>query len=236
LSDTHLLSDPSAQAWGHNPAENLALVMNALPAHVDVMVVTGDVVQDGSVEAYRLAQTLIEGRATHTYFVPGNHDDRDAMGAVLGPVEDLRVTPLSDRWTLVSVNTQWLGHDAGYIPVETLDRLRQHVEQVKTHLALCMHHPPISPCAQPECGLMGSDRLLRALRNGPVRVVLSGHVHQKFQTTRDGVTFLGAPSTFRQLRHGQHPHYTDTGEPPAAQLLRLHDNGDVECRYVTGRR
>ena len=58
VSDTHLLGDPNAWRWGHNPAENLASVMHALPP-VDATVVTGDIADDGSVEAYRIAETLI---------------------------------------------------------------------------------------------------------------------------------------------------------------------------------
>ena len=57
ISDTHLLSDPGASAWGQNPAENLASVMRALPP-VDVLVATGDIVDDGTIEAYRLADAL----------------------------------------------------------------------------------------------------------------------------------------------------------------------------------
>jgi hypothetical protein len=63
--------------------------------------------------------------------------------------------------------------------------------------------------------------------------VLSGHVHQRFETTRHDVRFLGAPSTFRQLRRGGVGHYQDTGEPPAAQLLELFDDGAVSCRAVS---
>ncbi len=48
----------------------------------------------------------------------------------------------------------------------------------------------------------------------PVHLVLSGHVHQQFDVTRRGVRFIGARSTFRQLRHGGDPRCTDTGEYP----------------------
>src|SRR5207249_4393872 len=107
LSDTHLLADPSAWVWGHNPAENLASVLDVLPP-VDAIVVTGDIAEDGSIDAYRLADTLTAGRAARRYFIAGNHDDRDAMCAVLGEVEDFRVVELSDRWALGLLNSQWI--------------------------------------------------------------------------------------------------------------------------------
>ena len=231
VSDTHLLSDPSVSRWGQNPAENLASVMNALPP-VDAIVATGDIADDGTIEAYRLADALIQGGARRRYFIAGNHDDSVAMAAVFGEVEDWRLVELSEHWTLGLLNTQWIGHEAGWVTDRTLARLRSGLDAVETHVVLCLHHPPLSPCPRPSCGLIGGDRLLRVLRGGPVRVVLSGHVHQQFEAVDEGIRFLGAPSTFGQLRHGGDPHYNDTGEPPGAQLLELHDDGDTDHRTV----
>ena len=66
-----------------------------------------------------------------------------------------------------------------------------------------------------------------------MKVVLSGHLHQHFEVNDNGITFLGGPSTLNQLCHGGDPHYTDTGEPPGALLLELHDDGGVNHRLVT---
>jgi 3',5'-cyclic-AMP phosphodiesterase len=231
LSDTHLLAEPSASLWGRNPAANVAAVMSALPS-VDAIVVTGDVAEDGTEEAYRLADTLIEQASARRFIIAGNHDNGDAMRAVFGDARAMRLVDLSPRWTLALLNSQWVGHDAGHIPDIVLDRLASDLDRVTSHVVLCVHHPPLSPCPQPDCGLTNSDRLLEALRDSPVRVVLSGHVHQAFKTVADGITFLGAPSTFRQLRHGGDPHYTDTGEPPNALLVQLHDDGRADHEHL----
>ena len=231
LSDTHLLCDPNGWLWGRNPAETLAAVMNALPP-VDTIVVTGDIADDGSIEAYRLADALTAEKSTHRYFIAGNHDDCDAMRAVFSQVEAVRVVELSERWLLVLLNSQWIGHEAGYVTDSVLERLKSDLDRVETHALLCLHHPPLSPCPRSDCGLRDSDRLLEVLRGGPVRVVLSGHVHQHFEVRRGGITFLGAPSTLVQVRHGDDPHYTDTDAPPAAQLIELHDDGHATRRFV----
>jgi len=231
LSDTHLLRDPNAWHWGHNPAANLASMMTALPP-VDAIVVTGDLADDASVEAYRTVDALTVGRSPSRYFIPGNHDDRDAMGAVFGEIEDVRVVDLSARWSLVLVNSQWIGHEAGYLGDEVLIRLASALDGAGSDVVVCLHHPPLSPCPRPDCGLRDSGRLLDVLRGGPVRVVLSGHVHQPFHVVRGGITFLGAPSTLGQLRHGGDPHYTDTEEPPGGRLIELHDDGHLAHHVV----
>ena len=231
ISDTHLLSDPGASAWGQNPAENLASVMHALPP-VDVLVATGDIVDDGTIEAYQLADALTRRGAGRRSVIPGNHDDPATMAAVFGETEDWRLVELSKHWTLGLLNTQWIGHEAGCVTDRTLARVRSGLDRAATHVVLALHHPPRSPCPQLDCGLIGGDRLLRVLRGGPVRVVLSGHVHQHFEASDDGIALLGAPATFSQLRHGGDPHYTDTGEPPGAQILDLHDDGDFDRHIV----
>jgi predicted phosphodiesterase len=171
--------------------------MNALPP-VDAIVVTGDIADDGSVEAYRLADALTAGKSARRYFIAGNHDDRSMMRAVFGEVDEVRVVELSERWSLVLLNSQWVGHEAGYVTDSVLDRLASDLDRVENHVLLCLHHPPLSPCPQPDCGLRDSDRLLEVLHGGPVRAVLSGHVHQDYEFAHEGITFLGAPSTFGQ--------------------------------------
>jgi Icc protein len=232
LSDTHLLADAAALLWGHNTTRNLLAVMEALPPRVDVMVVTGDIAEDGSADAYRRALLLTEQRAQQRYFLAGNHDDPDVMRGVLGAPEPLRMVSIGEHWTMALVNSQSIGHEAGKVDDETLAQLREELGRVKTHVVLCLHHPPVSPCGNPACGMLDPGPLQAVIDGGPVRLVLSGHVHQQFDTTRGGVRFLGAPSTFRQLRHGGDPHYTDTHEPPAAQLVELLDNGEATRRVV----
>jgi Icc protein len=231
VSDTHLLADPNVSLFGHNPAKNLKAVLNALPP-VDAMVLSGDIADDASVAAYRLVDALTAGRAACRCVIAGNHDDGEAMRSVFGVLDDVRVVELSTRWSLVLLNSQWIGHEAGCISESVLERLDRDLNRVETHIVLCLHHPPLSPCPKLDCGLRDRDRLLELLRDSSVRVVLSGHVHQHFEVEHEGIAFFGAPSTLGQLRHGGEPHYTDTAEPPAAQLVEVHDDGHAACQVV----
>ena len=232
LSDTHLLADPDALLWDHNTTRSLEAVVAALPRRVDVVVVTGDVAEDGTHEAYQRVLSFTAGRADQRYFVPGNHDDPDVIREVLGTAPALRMVRIAEHWTMALLDSQWVGHEAGRIADETLAELRDELARARTHVVVCLHHPPISPCDNAACGLTGSDALLEVIEGGPVRLVISGHVHQHFDATVRGIRFIGAPSTFRQLRHGGEPHYTDTAESPAALLLDLLDDGEVSCRVV----
>ena len=178
---------------------------------------------------------MTRGVAPRRYFLAGNHDDPRAMQAVLGPPDGLRTARISDTWTIALLDTHWSGHEEGRVGADTLGRLHRELASIESHVALWLHHPPVSPCSNTACGLSDADDLLEVVRNTRVRVVMSGHVHQQFDTTMDGIRFLGGPSTFRQLRHGGDPHYQDTHEPPAGQLVELADDGAVDCQIVRAR-
>jgi 3',5'-cyclic-AMP phosphodiesterase len=235
LSDTHLLADPMAELWGLITTRNLEAVMGELPGWVDVMVITGDIAEDGAPEAYRRAMALTDDRAGQRHFLAGNHDRPEAMRSAVGSTPPVRLVPLSNHWTAALLDSQWVGNEAGRVGPDALAQLRRELAGARTDVVLCLHHPPISPCDGSACGLADAEDLLAVIRNSPVRLVLSGHVHQQFDTTIDGIRFLGAPSTFRQLRHGGEPHYQDTHEPPAAQLLELTDSGSVDRHLIEAR-
>ena len=85
LSDTHLMADPTARLWNHNTTTNLVAALQALPARVDALVVSGDVAEDGTQAACERALALTAGRSNTLHFLAGNHDDPAAMRAVFGP-------------------------------------------------------------------------------------------------------------------------------------------------------
>ena len=236
LSDLHLVGEAAPLPFGQDSAASLAAVVDAFPARPDVAVMTGDLADDGSIEAYHRIHGLTADLADEVHSVPGNHDDPAAMYELLGGSDALRVVRLSRSWTMLLVNSQWSGHDAGRISPETLAALDEALAKTKQHVIVSMHHPPASTCDDPYCGIVNSEEILRVLHRGQrVRAVLSGHLHRAFDNHRDGIRFLGAPSTCRQLTHGGVPHFAPTSAPPAARLFDLHRDGTITYETVSAR-
>jgi Icc protein len=236
LSDTHLVAEqPGPGMYGINTAENLAAILDAFPVRPDAAVITGDVAEDGAVAAYEAARTITSDFAAELHVVPGNHDDRSNMVEVFGDVGP-RMISLSRHWAMALVDSQWSGHGNGQIAPEGIAALDASLAHADGNVVVCLHHPPVSPCDDPYCTITNATEMSRVLRRHEcVRVVLSGHLHRVFDTTVDGIRFLGAPSTFRQLEHGHEPHFRTTTEPPAARLVELHDDGTVTYRDVSAR-
>jgi 3',5'-cyclic-AMP phosphodiesterase len=232
----HVVGEGAALPFGQDTAASLAAVVAALRVRPDVAVLSGDLADDGSTEAYRRIRTLTADLADEVHSVPGNHDDPAGMYEVLGGSDELRLVRLSRSWTMLLVSSQWPGHDAGRITPETFAAVDEALAKTKQHVIACMHHPPVSTCDDPYCRIVNAADTLSVLnRHQRVRAVLSGHLHRAFDNQRDGIRFLGAPSTCRQLTHGGVPHFAPTSAPPAARLFELHSDGAITYQTVAAR-
>ena len=79
LSDSHLMSDPDRKGMERGPtlpgAEALLSEIERLPAPVEFVLHTGDVVHDPDCEEeYQRALALFRRLSAPVYFLPGNHD------------------------------------------------------------------------------------------------------------------------------------------------------------------
>src|SRR5437879_5427173 len=163
LSDTHLAGEPGTLTYGQDAAANLGAVVEAFPSRPDVAVITGDLAEDGNIEAYRTVRALTSDLADELHVVPGNHDDRANMAQVFDACAALRFVTLSPRWTMVLVNSKWAGHGAGRIDSETLAALDRALAQSAHHAVVCMHHPPASTCDNAYCVIVNAAETLRVL-------------------------------------------------------------------------
>jgi 3',5'-cyclic AMP phosphodiesterase CpdA len=90
LSDTHVDQVDGPNSAGVNARESLRRILDDCREveNIDVVVVNGDVADDGSREAYVVVLELIGGfareRGIPAIFSTGNHDEREAFAEVLG--------------------------------------------------------------------------------------------------------------------------------------------------------
>ena len=77
LSDSHLFADADGSLLGLKTAQSLQQVIDLVRAEqpqIDGLLATGDLTQDGSVEAYQRFRTLTAPLAPFGRWIPGNHD------------------------------------------------------------------------------------------------------------------------------------------------------------------
>lgn len=220
---------------GVNVLDSLRCVVSAAQADrplPDLVIATGDLVHDESVEGYRLLADTLRELPAPVYCLPGNHDVPSRMREVLNS-EAVRYAAewLTGRWQVILLDSAEPGQASGHLSAGELSRLRDCLQRrPERHALIALHHPPVaigSPWMD-AMGLANDEEFFDAIDAFPqVRGVVWGHIHQEFDAERRGVRLLGAPSTCVQFApHAEH--CLVDPRPPAYRWLHLHADGRIE--------
>ncbi|GAA2658537.1 metallophosphoesterase [Paractinoplanes durhamensis] len=205
LSDTHLTRAHGLDSDGVDTRASLRRILDdcrEIPG-LDVVVVTGDIADDGSPEAYTETRDLVvafaRARRVPVLFSTGNHDERTAFTAVLGsghvdaagrdrPVaqfggadgERAAVTMVSG-YRIITLDSLVPGKSYGRISEAQLAWLRGVLAQPAPYATiLAFHHPPVAVpgvAVQAALGLRNGSELADAIAATDVRLILCGHFH-----------------------------------------------------------
>jgi 3',5'-cyclic AMP phosphodiesterase CpdA len=204
LSDTHLYGDGRLH---YGIVDTLAALDRVLARaasleRVDLVVVSGDLSEDGTPESYRkLAATLepwAAERGAALVYAMGNHDLPEAFEEVLGP----RETETTVRgFRVVTVDTSVPQAGYGKVDESQLDRLRDLLATPSERgTVVVLHHPPVSPTTvlfEP-LRLVDPQPLLDVCSDGDVdvRLILAGHYHHGLVTEGGpaGIPVVVAPA------------------------------------------
>lgn len=244
LSDTHLMpggapfreiADTSAALA--RAAETIAGLAERV-GPIDLVLVTGDLVEEGDAESYARFRELTAAIPAPMAVIPGNHDDREELRAAFADQPQMpRSGPVNWRLdlrgaTVVGLDSLVDGAPHGALPPETLDWLRRAIAGLPdTPLIVAVHHPPF-PVGIPfmdGIGLRAPEALLAILaeRFGPTLLV-AGHVHRTVMATGGHKAMAIAPSPSHAIALD--------ADPEAPLTLTLEPGGVLlhELRQVAG--
>ena len=168
--------------------------INALDPRPDLVVLIGDVVDEGHPDEYAAARAILSGLKPPLMVIPGNHDDPAACREAFpnqrptaGPVRviGLDVTiPGFHHGEVTDARASWLERTLAAEP----DRPP----------VLLMHQPPIVTGIPylDKYNCRGGDRLAAIVGRFPaIERILCGHVHRTMQMRFAGTLLCMAPST-----------------------------------------
>ena len=199
----------------------------------DAVLASGDLVDAGSDEEYRQLRELLAPFSMPVYFIPGNHDDRDALRSAfsehiyLGRIgEPTCYCVAGHPVRLIALDTTVAGETGGTLDRRQIDWLEGQLAAAPQQPALIfMHHPPFKTgiARMDEIGLdAASAAHLGAVvsRHAQIALLTCGHVHRAIQVRWYGTTASVCPSTAFQYGlnldgPGLQP---SPDEPPAYQL------------------
>lgn len=198
VSDLHL----NGTAPRLRRAERVADYLRALSPGPDVVLVTGDVADDGLPAEYAEAAAVLDG--LDPLVVPGNHDDRDALTAVFGPADRVHRTT---GGVFALCDSLVPGHGHGALSDGALEMIGGLVDEPGP-VVVALHHPPMpvghptmDPIALRDPSALGAVLGRRTART----LVLCGHLHMPIVTTFAGHPLVVAPGVASTLRSPEEP-------------------------------
>lgn len=217
ISDLHLEgqlgSAPSYQKF----LQVLALAQNE---HPDLLLLTGDLVNDGNKQVYDWLFKTLENTQIAFACIAGNHDVTLEHGKGLSfearsfePIEadtrllnqhKLTINLTQGAWQLLLLNSAVNGKIHGQLSTESLIWLKNQLDN-QTPTVIAMHHHPIDVGSAwiDAHRLQNHAEFWQIINQHPnVKAILCGHVHQAHTLTaptKHPCTIYTCPSTDRQF-------------------------------------
>ena len=230
ITDCHLPANPQQKYRGIKPHKNLkALLQKVKLLKPDLLLATGDLSEDGSLVSYKALQKFFKPFGIPVLALPGNHDDASLLAETFpgSPTDKISVSE-HDPWQIIRLNSSLPGKPEGRLSEEMLTELEEHLdENTQRPCLIALHHQPIAigspwidkyPLIEPQAFLQIIDQ------HPNVKAVIWGHVHQVFETNRNGTAMLGSPSSAINGLPGEQK-FTPDPTGPAFRWLELKADG-----------
>jgi 3',5'-cyclic-AMP phosphodiesterase len=195
-------------------------------AQPDVVVVAGDVTDDGYPDQYPQAKLELETIACeHVVLVPGNHDARNVGYVLFEDTFGSRDTRL--RLECAGLEVQLVGVDTSKPDLDEGEVGREHYGWIEEGFAgdadvrifVCHHHlMPVPGTGRERNQVLDAGDVISLLRQLSVDLVLSGHRHVPYVWPVAGM-YIVHSGTVSTLRTRGFPH-------PAYNLIRV-ENGRI---------
>lgn len=205
MSDLHLTKD-GCPIWETNTMEHFNQSIDIIRGmqNIDVILVTGDISDDGSEWTYQYADRLYSTLGIPTLCCPGNHDSLKMMLCEYKP-SFYQVLPHSciiEGWKLVMLNSVVSADDnpeqnksRGFLSDESLSYVKRELEEgLPTIIAL--HHPPLEPGGWLNRRLLENrDEFNQTINSYPnARLVIYGHIHYFTEVQQGHIKYSSSTS------------------------------------------
>jgi len=240
VTDCHLPADPEGSYRGINPRLNLEALLETVRARrPDLLLLTGDLSEDGSRASYRALRSIFQSFEAPVLALPGNHDDAALLEETFpgSPVDAIRVSE-HGAWQIVRLNSCLPGAPEGQVSDRAIAELEQHLAGNAGRAQLiALHHQPVA-VGNPwidRYPLMNPQPLLQLIDGySNVKAVVWGHIHQEFSTERNGTVMLGGPSSAINTLPGMQK-FTPDRMGPACRWLKLNADHTLSTAIVSSR-
>lgn len=237
ITDTHLFADEDGALLGIKSNASFLSVINEIKRgnrKYDLIVATGDFVQDGSKKSYARFAEQIKQFNTPCVWLAGNHDNFSYMQEVFSNYQlaENKVVSLGDNWLIVLLNSQVVGQACGLLPQSELQFLENTLlAHTDKNVMVFLHHHPISSGCHwlDEHILKNSNELEEIVKKFPsIKGLGWGHIHQQQDHVWHNCHAFSTPSTCFQFKPNCYEFQLSNDEAPGWREIKLNEDGTIE--------
>jgi Icc protein len=246
ITDLHLFDNPELKLKGIDTDASFRAVLEAIATlehQPDLLLVTGDLTQDGVNESYHRLRYALSHLSIPAYCIPGNHDNAKLVQNILADMAAVNRQLCWQDWQILLLNSAVPGKVHGYLSDYTLRWLeRRLTANPELHTLIALHHPALAIGSEwmDLISLQNRDQFWQVCDRYPqIKVVISGHAHQDidslWQASNNSddrpvhqIHHLVTPSTCVQFAPQKNCFELDYERSPGFRLLYLYADGSVK--------
>lgn len=237
ITDSHLFSDDHGELLGVNTNDSFQAVLNEINESsfdYDLVLATGDLVQDHNREAYHRFGQMVKTLEKPLFWLEGNHDTQPQMGKALSIYQQIQPHKhilAGQHWQIILLDSHIENLPRGELNRTQLDFLTQMLARYpERYMLIALHHNilPTHSAWLDQHSLRNSEELAEVLFPfKQVKALIHGHIHQEVDTIWKGYRVFATPSTCIQFKPNCQ-HFTLDFLPQGWRELTLLPNGQIE--------
>ena len=241
LTDLHLFADPMHTIMGINPTQTLSNLIDLVAKNSllkpDLVILTGDLSQDNSIESYEIGRQIIQELGCPILATMGNHDSQQNFSKIFPPfIQQLDSIPTQlTPWRILLLNSHYPQHVEGKLTDEEIDFLKHNLDQYREAPTLIfLHHHILSSTSDwlNHIALLNSQLFLDIIAPYQnIKAVVCGHVHKETTSLFGTIPFFSTPATSWQFATQSKTFKLDT-LMPGYRWIKLFANGTLTSGVV----
>lgn len=245
ITDIHFRQSRDGAIYGVETQSGFEAVLSQIKGEIeldnrplDLILATGDISQDGSVESYQRFLDFVSSLNAPCYFLQGNHDYTAPMLKVFGEryVSPCKVAKKeSGAWNIVMLNSSVEDQVNGHFGKSQLEYLASQLSANKgAPTLICFHHHPMSINCRwlDQQTIDNADDFFKIIdQYENVKFCIYGHIHQEREVQRKGVSYIATPSTCAQFAPELDDFMLDD-QKPGYRWINCMPDGSFETELV----
>ncbi len=244
LSDLHLVGKDGVSLYGIDPNYRLYKAFKSINKHhrdAEFVVITGDLTDSASPDAYEVLSQSIEKCTMPVYLILGNHDKRDIFKKSFQDFigfDFIQYVKEVDNTAHIFLDTLVEDCSYGELCSSRMSWLKEKLEKYQDNfIYMYMHHHPV------DSGLYEMDNeanfksnkefweLLKGYKN--IKSITFGHLHRIMHTVKNGISLHSTKSTTFQVAYKPESkvEYLTNDEKPTYAVIDVDRDGNTRVHH-----